>query len=165
MYSFSKENYKKYISKYLNIIINLFVVLFVVLIYKIDNNFSAILELIFITIAFGVFIYKLTIKSICKNYDLNVFKNAIIFSKKITINNETQDTTFFVNYEILKISHFKENKTCFVIYGDIRKNTQVAFTDDMGKDKFISKVKIYKGISNIEQFKQELERMKRLNNV
>lgn len=160
MYSFSKVNYKKNIAKYLNVIIILFVVLFIILINKYDNNFSAILGLIFITISFGVFIYKLAIKSICKNYDLNVFENAIIFSKKITINNETQDTTFFVNYEILKISHFKENKSCFVIYGDIRKHTQVAFTGDMGKDKFISKVKIYKGISNIEEFKQELERLK-----
>lgn len=160
MYKFSKENYKKYISNYYNKIIILFLALFIILAYTTENNFFGILELIFITIAFGTFIHKQAIKSVCKNYDLNIFKESIIFSKKITITNETQDTTFFIHYEVLKVNDFKNYKNYFVIYGDIRKNTQVAFTSDMGKDKFISKVKIYKGISNIEEFKQELERLK-----
>lgn len=160
MYQFNKKNYKKYIASYYNRIIIIFLCISLGSYFIINTNFFGSIGTISLLFVLIALINKYLIKYECKYYDLNIFKKAITFSKRVTINNETQDTTFVSHYEILDISNYREKYTCFIIYGNIRKNTQVAFTDDMGKSKYVKKIRIYKGFSNVEEFKQELERIK-----
>ena len=99
------------------------------------------------------------VKNFCKGYNIHILNGKIAYSTYVTeavgIYTEKRNT-----YLINKVISYKEFKDRIIIRCNYTKKTVMNNDIYEEKKKINSLVFIYKGISNIEEFKQELEKLK-----
>ncbi|MDO5812287.1 MAG: hypothetical protein Q4Q31_04225 [Bacillota bacterium] len=172
MYKFNEENYKENIrNHYLIVFVSLFIGCVAILkfltiinapdiilngfiyIYVVDIFFSCIF---LITMPF----YFRNVKNVCKDYNFH------ITGEYISYHVHTADATSIIYTEtdsiilINKVIKYKEFKGRLIIKCNYTKKSVTNNKRYEEKNKKNSYVSILKGIDNIEEFKQELEKLK-----
>ena len=175
MYKYEENNFNKYvmsmINKYLKIIylfIAFSIIGFFIVMQSGDTLFSKILSLICSTVfIIGIiliptfkFSFKNTAKLICENYQFDI-NNTISFNTVLLSSFDGIANVNAKQYIIKNIDSYEDVNGKIIIHGNILIKKRVQ-TSKGFKTKDIQRNKCYvlKGISNIEEFKQELERLK-----
>ena len=123
-----------------------------------STGFLLISAIMFPTLNYS---YKRTAREFCQGYQIQVKNNAIMFCTMKSTNIEGNQETKFKKYTIRKVDNLIDKNGKIIIFGDILLEQFDPFMKKIKIKKYKkNKCYIIKGISNIEEFKQELEKLK-----
>ena len=182
MYDYNEFNFKKYVTPAINKYVKRLLIIFFstscLLYFLLKNSIylkeqiGIIYYLIGVSLTFCVMAsiffvialktsYTKVVKLFCRNYQFEIYDDEIIYYTTRLENINGVSNVTRKQYIIRNVSNYRDEDAKITIYGDILIRQCDPYAKKLNIKEFKrDKCYVLKGISNIEGFKKELERIK-----